>query len=84
MHKAIDTSSGLRINTVQRPAHCKFSQHHNLLDRQRRVALRATELVCKIARHYIGRGQGFTGVGEQRLGVDVWLHEKHRAGLVGF
>jgi hypothetical protein len=49
-------SDGLRlwINPVQRPVYRELGKHDDLLDRQRRTALRTTELISQITGHDIG------------------------------
>ena len=42
--------SGLRINPIQRPIHRQLGQHDDLLNRQRRIALRPAQLIGKITR----------------------------------
>jgi len=40
--------SGLRINPIQRPIHRQLGQHNDLLNRQRRIALRPAQVIGKV------------------------------------
>jgi hypothetical protein len=50
------------IEIVQRPVYQQFTQHGQLLNRQRQAAVRAFEFTSKVGSQHIERGEGFAGV----------------------
>ena len=49
---------------IQRLVYRQLTQHHDLRDTQRSLAVRGVEGRGEVAEHFAGRPQGFAGVGQ--------------------
>ncbi len=62
-----------RLNVIQRLIHRQLTQHDDLCDTQRGLAVRGIQHGGEIVEHLGDRTQGLTGIGLQRFGVVTGL-----------